>query len=559
MFAIGLSGQMFDELPVWEHLRAAADYGYKGVELRSTHVSPQTPESELAKIRLFLTEHNIKVTGLSCFTGNYGLLSEEECLQAFDVFKQFIKLACYLDAETVRVWPAWQASAAAPKEVWDRAAYWLKKSGQYASRYRKKIVIEMHHGTLCDTPASSLRLIEMIGLKNVGLTFDPVNLYQTPAEHGAQAVYELGANIFNVHVKDIICLDKNSPYVFAYSYYATHIGRFAKVVSPEGLVQERYYAHRRISQGAINWPAILAALQKINYKGYLTVESVAENNRDMPSGRELAKMSYEDIAAVDRKIVQNWKVVSCQEKGFHEVVSSQNTDCKVARIFRLNLNKGDEYVLTSGNLEMNAALIEGAARVEGEAWQENMEKLDSFYVPGGSQVKIKALEKVVFYIGAAPCDGIGKAFFRKYQADLPLGDVHQIHGSGASEREVFFTLDTNIAASRLICGFSWGRDGGWTSWPPHQHEKDLEEVYCYFDMPAPHFGFHVSYLQSGQVNDAAVHVVQSGNMVVAPAGYHPTVASPGTCNTYFWVLAAFSHASRSYDLAQPDPCISKGN
>jgi 5-deoxy-glucuronate isomerase len=42
-------------------------------------------------------------------------------------------------------------------------------------------------------------------------------------------------------------------------------------------------------------------------------------------------------------------------------------------------------------------------------------------------------------------------------------------------------------------------------------------------------------------------------MILAPVGYHPTVAAPGTQNTYLWVLASHSHASRRYDLAVLDP------
>ena len=81
----------------------------------------------------------------------------------------------------------------------------------------------------------------------------------------------------------------------------------------------------------------------------------------------------------------------------------------------------------------------------------------------------------------------------------------------------------------------------------------MEEVYCYFDMPDPKFGLHLSYFNPGEAKNAFVHVVREGNMVLAPYGYHPTVASPGTKSTYWWVLAAFSPKSRRYDLAKPDP------
>ena len=106
-----------------------------------------------------------------------------------------------------------------------------------------------------------------------------------------------------------------------------------------------------------------------------------------------------------------------------------------------------------------------------------------------------------------------------------------------------------------IC-FSWttnGGNGAWTSWPPHEHEKDLEEVYCYFDMDDPHFGLHLSYVEPGDTHGVVAHTVKSGTMILAPRGYHPTVAAPVTRNTYLWVLAAHSHKSRRYDLAVLDP------
>ena len=82
-----------------------------------------------------------------------------------------------------------------------------------------------------------------------------------------------------------------------------------------------------------------------------------------------------------------------------------------------------------------------------------------------------------------------------------------------------FTLAPQDTASKLICGLTWSQEGAWTSWPPHQHEKDLEEVYCYFDMPSPKFGLHISYLKTGEVEDIVTHTVHSGTMVQAPVSY----------------------------------------
>ena len=67
MFEIGLSGQMFDDLTVWDHLDAASSFGYTCVELRSTHVNPEIPMEELKKIRSTLEDKGLYTSCLSCF------------------------------------------------------------------------------------------------------------------------------------------------------------------------------------------------------------------------------------------------------------------------------------------------------------------------------------------------------------------------------------------------------------------------------------------------------------------------------------------------------------
>lgn len=260
----------------------------------------------------------------------------------------------------------------------------------------------------------------------------------------------------------------------------------------------------------------------------------------------------------NKERMEKWSVQSSDEPGFHKVITPDKCECQEAQIFRLNLKPGDSYILESGELEIHPVLLEGKAVLsEHEVLSQDMDRFDSFYIPANNSVKITAKEDCIFYIAGAKYEGIGETSFRKFDITLPIGDVHQIHGSGVGEREVMFTLAPQDCASKLIAGLTWSREGTWTSWPPHQHEKDLEEVYCYFDIPKPKFGFHVSYLKSGEIDDIVTHTVHSGTMVQAPCGYHPTVACPGSKNAYFWVLAAFTPESRRYDLAVEDPVFKK--
>ena len=296
MFELGLSGQMFDDGTVWDHLDAARRFGYRCVELRSTHVKPELPKDELRRIRSTVEDSGLYTSCLSCFVGNYGLCSDGESERAFDTLKQYVELASFLNSEMIRVWPAWQESSSAPESVWEKAAVWMKKSAQHARLFHKKLVMEMHHGTLCDSAPSSLRLLNMIGEENVGLTLDPVNLYQVTADYGEEAIGVLGKYIFNVHIKDVVELKSGDyPYSFPYSYYAKHIGRFAKVIPPQSLRKDRYYCHRRINAGGVDWAHVLKCLNTHDYRGRLIVESVSETNKHMPSGRDLAEACYKDI------------------------------------------------------------------------------------------------------------------------------------------------------------------------------------------------------------------------------------------------------------------------
>ena len=557
MYKIALSGQMFDDFSIWDHLEAVYAFGYDAAEIRSTHLHPGLDAAQKEEIHRYLARNEIAVNCLSCFVGNYGLLTDGECAEAFAVFERYLALAVEFGVPLLRVWPAWEASATAGEAVFGRAAEWMRRSADAAARCGVRLAMETHHGTLCDTPQACLRLLEAIGRENVGLILDPVNLYQTPVDDLPACVHALKGHIFQVHVKDIQRLRSGAhPGCFPYRAYADHIGRFTKVVPPQAQ-DGAFYAHRRIGCGGVDWPGVLQALEQTGFDGMLVVESVAERDALMPRGRELARACREDLLALlrARPALRQMHAVSPQARGLHAVITPATHPCHVSHLLRLNLGAGETFLLETGELEMNAALICGRARVAG-ALEAQMGRLDSFYLPGGSALSIKAGEEgCSFYIGAAPCDGVGKAFLRPFVPQSAGGAFWDVHGTGAGRRDVFFTLDEATPASRLICGLTWGGDGAWTSWPPHQHERDLEESYCYFDMDPPQCGLHLSYPTDEPFAAARVDVVSSGHYLLVAGGYHPTVATPGTRNAYFWVLCAHSHAQRSYGLAKTDPAL----
>lgn len=248
---------------------------------------------------------------------------------------------------------------------------------------------------------------------------------------------------------------------------------------------------------------------------------------------------------------QNWKYSSSEEEGFHEIISPENSACKITWIYRLNLNKGKEFTLQHDNLELNATIVKGKINLDCQSEKFTLDKFDSFYLPSGVSVKIRAEDDCSVFIGGSHYEEKGQFFIRRFDLSLPLGDIHQIHGQFPYRREVFLTVAPQDKASRLICGITIGDPGAWTSWPPHQHTADLEEVYCFFDIPKPQSAFHYSSRKDGEFE--FVHPVSGGDCVVIPEGYHPTCGMPGVKSCYFWVMSAHRAQSRRYDLAINDP------
>lgn len=254
---------------------------------------------------------------------------------------------------------------------------------------------------------------------------------------------------------------------------------------------------------------------------------------------------------IDKKHPSNWKFVSPEEEGLHEVISPENSACKITWVYRLNLPKDKEFTLKNDRLELNGAVVMGKVSIKQESLEKDLLKFDSFYLPGGKELILTARENCSLFIGGSLFEGKGKFFTRKYDLSLPTGNIHQIHGRPPYQREVFMTLAQQDEGSRLICGITYGDPGAWTSWPPHQHTSDLEEVYCYFDIPKPQSAFHFSSRKAGQFE--FIHPVSTGDCVIVPEGYHPTCGMPGVKSCYFWVMAAHQPESRRYDLSVNDP------
>jgi len=80
----------------------------------------------------------------------------------------------------------------------------IQKAADLASQAGIRIVNEIHPSGIVETADSALDFNQRVDRPNVGLIFDPGNMYLAGTPFGAGEVYKLWGRIFHVHVKDCL-------------------------------------------------------------------------------------------------------------------------------------------------------------------------------------------------------------------------------------------------------------------------------------------------------------------------------------------------------------------
>lgn len=251
----------------------------------------------------------------------------------------------------------------------------------------------------------------------------------------------------------------------------------------------------------------------------------------------------------------NKKFESSNNTGFQEIITRQNSEMEVTEFYRLNLQAHDKYRLIKNDMELGIAVISGEWNIKIDNKNYACKKFDTVYKPAGQEVLFESLnDGGIIYMGAAPSSNQELISYKvPFDKDLPIGDRHQIHGKRFYEREVFMGIGPQDNAYRLIMGFTWGNEGQWTSWPPHEHAKYLEEIYAFFEIDYPDIAFQLLFEKFEYTEDVTMIPVRSGDAVAIPREYHSSFATPGTRSQYLWIMSAKYPKYRRYDLAKNHP------
>jgi 5-deoxy-glucuronate isomerase len=254
---------------------------------------------------------------------------------------------------------------------------------------------------------------------------------------------------------------------------------------------------------------------------------------------------------------------TASQVGFRQIIHERNSPLRLLRYDRLILRgRRRSYALTTESREFGVFCVAGEGRVEVRDQAFHMGSLDGVYLPPGVDAEVSARAQADLVIGSAPGDGL-----QFPPAHVPIAQVrgnrtyHWELGDAkrGDRRDGFMVLGDQIQAARLYMGYTRGWSGQWTSWPPHEHAAQMEEIYVFFDMPAPARALQCLFLKDPSA-PGAIQVVRQGDAVAAHRGYHPNGGFPGTEICFVWIMAAKKRGGRRWvrpnihpDYATP-PC-----
>lgn len=254
--------------------------------------------------------------------------------------------------------------------------------------------------------------------------------------------------------------------------------------------------------------------------------------------------------------------------GYTLIASPGTSVLKWITFGRLVLNGGQRrYESSTADGELVLNVFSGRCTVSARSSAG-----DTLYSAGGRADAFSGAPGMVYL--PASCDYTvecpeGEAVLALFAAPAPLSGYQPVLvpaeetivkevGRDNWTRRVMTAIGDNVNACRLIVGETLNPPGHWSSAPPHKHDQHrppqegvMEEVYYFQLKPRQGFGFIRVYTAADDPEpfDEAF-VIEDGDTVLIPRGYHPVVAGPGYQLNYTWVLAG---EERRYGAWSDDP------
>lgn len=263
-FPIGVMLESF-RLPFNEAVAAAAALGADGLQLSLTHgeLSPERLNEKILREKLkVLKDFGLKVSAV-CADFGHGFGSSELNPELIERSKRVLDFSLMLETDTVttHIGVVPENSEHPRYKIMQEACGAL---AEYADRHKAHFAVE----TGPETAATLKGFLDSLNSKGVAVNLDPANLVMVKSDDPVKAADTLKDYIVHTHAKDGVRLNPNSDPEVIYGI------KKADELAAWG----RDFLETPLGEGDVDFPNYLKALEKIGYRGFLTIErEVGEN------------------------------------------------------------------------------------------------------------------------------------------------------------------------------------------------------------------------------------------------------------------------------------------
>lgn len=250
--------------PLTEALHKAAALGLNGVQIYATG-GEFTPailknKSSLQTYLKLMKKLKLSISALCGDMGGHGFEIQKDNAERIEKTKKIIDLAsaCSTNVVTTHI-------GVIPEDDKDERFKAMLEALDTLGRYGKKNNITLAIETGPEKPETLKKFIGMTG-GGVGVNLDPANFVMVTGVDPAEAVETLAEHIVHTHVKDGIMKKKADP------------AKIYNIFAEGGIEDFRmsdYFIETPVGDGAVDFDKYLAALKKIRYSGYFTIEREA--------------------------------------------------------------------------------------------------------------------------------------------------------------------------------------------------------------------------------------------------------------------------------------------
>ena len=246
---------MFGGYPLDRVAPVARDIGYPGVALmcRSPHLDLDNAGPSARAGSRTLTDAGLQVVGLASGLGRPESFTGAPAEAELDGVRRALEAANILGAGLLRLWGGADGMSVDNADELSAAASWYGQAASLGADAGVRVTIEVHSQGLASSTAATCCLVDAINHPNLGAALDTGNLHAAATSVGADDVAQLGARIFDVHVKDMRGLPDADGHTLE--------------------VDGRYYVHVPLGEGDVRNGETLGQLAAGGYTGWIANES----------------------------------------------------------------------------------------------------------------------------------------------------------------------------------------------------------------------------------------------------------------------------------------------